>query len=172
MNGGSAVKISAFQVQGAQEAVDALRQGRVFSASQSLAGDHRTIPFVLDLEGSQHPLQELRRPRDIVIGKDNDLSGDFRNSPGHLTSLVCLFDRHTTNPAVISRRRLGHGHFCLVQILVYGNQDELFRLSPQDRANGPLQLFSLAIQSRQDDGDILGGEGRVVWDGDGLESPE
>lgn len=152
VGGGRTVEVPTFQIQCTQESIDALRKIGILCTSQSLAGDHTSIGFVF--EGSQHPLKGMTRPRDIVIGEDNDLGSDLGDGPSHLPSLVCLFDRHAANTVVLSRRHLLDESLRPVHTVVDGDQDQFSGFIFHDRGDGPLQLFPFTIQGGQDDRDI------------------
>ena len=132
----STIKIATLQIQCSQEAVDALGESGVLCSSQTLACDYASILLVL--EWRQHPLKGSARPRDIVVSKDCDLGGDLGDGSGHLTSLVCVFDRHDTDPVVLECRHLLHGPCCLEHIFVDGNQNHFLGLVLENRRNSSL----------------------------------
>jgi hypothetical protein len=164
------VKVAPFEVQSAEEAVDSLRDGGRLGSSKPLAGHDATKLVVL--KGSQHPQERLARPGNIVIRKHNDLGRDFGDGTCHLTSLVGLFDGHAPQAVVVRRWHLADCHLCFVQIVVHSHQDEFFGFVLEDRLDGVFQLLALAVESWQDDGDMLGGQRRFLWRGNWLEGPE
>lgn len=144
MGGCSTVEIAAFEIQSPQEAVDSLGEGGILSPSQSLAGDDTSVLFVF--KWCQHPFQGLNWPGHVIVSKDDDLGGDLGNGPGHLTSLVCLLDRHAANPMVLCGGHFGHGPLCFVQVPVDGDQDDFFWLVLENGGNGAFEFLSLTIQ--------------------------
>src|ERR1700744_4730748 len=112
MSGGRTVKVTTLQVECPQEPIDPLREGRVLSSPQTLTCDDTSIHLVL--EWGQHPLEGSNRPGNVIVGKDNDLGGDFRNGSCHLASLVCVLDRHASDSLATRCWHLVHSPLRLV----------------------------------------------------------
>ena len=167
---GSTIKVSSFEIQSAKEVVDALGEVRSVGPAKALTSNHTTI-FLL-LKRCQHPLQSFDGPSHIVICKDNDFGGDFGDGTCHLTALIGVLDRHAFEAIVIGCRHFADDDFRFGQVLLDGHQDEFFRFVFEDRCDSLLQFFTFTIEGRQNDSNILSGQGCILGYGNWSESPE
>lgn len=164
------LKISALQVQGTQEIVDALGERWRSSTAQTLTGHHTTVPLVL-LEGSQNPRHGSTRPAHVVIRKDCNGRADFWDGPSHLTALIGVSNGEQTNP------RLGRGHgmehvLSLLPIGLDCHQKKLVGPVVENCPDGLKQFITTPLQRWDDYRNILRGQFRVFRRRDGLEGPE
>lgn len=139
----AAVEVPALQVQGAEEAPDALGEGGLASAAEALAGDDAAVLLVL-FERSQDPGEEGAGPAHVVIGQEGDGGADFGDGAGHLTALVGVHDGEETDSG------LGgwHGAQHLLGLLAIGfdgHQEQFEGLIVEDSADGLDQLVPVAV---------------------------
>lgn len=164
------LKVAAFQIQGPEEVVDALNEGWRNRTAQSLAGDHATVSLIL-FERSQNPRHGRTRPTHVIVSKDRDGRTDLWNGAGHLTSFVGVGDSEETDSGL--RRRHGVQHrLSLLSIGLDGHQQKLVGPVVKNRPDGLNQFIAIALQSRDDHRDILGGQSGGFRRRNGFEGPE
>lgn len=164
------LKVAAFQIQGPEEIVYALDERRCNRTAQSLAGDHTTVSLVL-FKRSQNPRHGRTWPTHVIVSKDRDGCADLWNGAGHLTSFVGVGDSEETNSGF--RRRHGIQHrLGLSSIGLDGHQQKLVGTVVKNCPDGFNQFIATALQSRDDNRNILGSQSGGFWWRDRFESPE
>jgi len=123
---------------------------------------------LLVLERGQHPLQDCRRPDDIVVGKDGDFSSNLWDSLAHLATLVGLWDTDDSDFLAINGRRHPPSIF---YIGINRDDYDLVGLSCQTGLDSPAKLVSVSIDGGDNDGNIVGCIGRIRGNRDWLERP-
>lgn len=148
---GRAVKVSAFEVGGAQEVPDA---NSLASLKSLRCADTAHLGV---FEWCQHPLQHFLGPDDIVVDEDGEFGGDFRDGSAHLPTLVRFPDAQ--DPQLLRVDLVSDFGQCL-SVGIDGDEEHFVGLRLQACPDRPVEFLATGGDGGQDNGDILGG---VCW---------
>lgn len=167
MRTSSTVEIPPLQIQCPKIIVDPLRWARFLCSAQALTSPHPTHARIL--KRCKYPMEDLRGPCNIVICEDGDVCLDFWYGSSHLTSFVGL--RYAENADTGGLHAFDHlpGTF---EIHIDGDQQNFKRLCAEERLNGLPQLFSITVDGRDNNSDVLRSQRRNLWYRNGPNGPK